>query len=103
MYETMYRAAIEEQADAVFTGIQTVNQEGIVKPMSQPKQKETIRDKAYIHRYLLNMIASEPSVKEDREVPMSAKVALYRHEMIANNHLRFESERILISEDLIWH
>lgn len=103
MYETMYRAAIEEQADVVFTGIQTVNQEGIVKPMSQPKQKETIRDKAYIHRYLLNMIASEPSVKEDREVPMSAKVALYRHEMIANNHLRFESERILISEDLIWH
>lgn len=103
MYETMYRAAIEEQADAVFTGIQTVNQEGIVRPMSQPKQKETIRDKTHIHRYLLNMIASEPSAKEDREIPMSAKVVLYKHKMIIDHNLYFESERTLISEDLIWH
>lgn len=103
MYETMYKVAIEEQVDVVFTGIQSVSQEGIVIPMSQPKHKEVIRDKKNIHRYLLEMIASEPSVKEDREVAMSAKVVLYKREMIANHHLHFESERILISEDLIWH
>lgn len=103
MYETMYKAAIEEQADAVFTGIQTVNQEGIVKPMSQSKQKEIIRDIRQIHQYLLNMIASEPSAQEDRKIPMSAKVVLYNRKIIINNKIRFESERILISEDLIWH
>lgn len=40
MYETMYKTAIEEQADIVFTGIQTVDQEGVITPMSQPAEKK---------------------------------------------------------------
>lgn len=49
------------------------------------------------------MIASEPSANKDREIPMSAKIALYKREIIVKHNLRFESERIFISEDLIWH
>ena len=60
MYETMHKVAVEEQADIVFTGIQTINQEKVITPMSQPKQKEIICDTKQIQQYLLNMIASPP-------------------------------------------
>lgn len=103
MYETMHKVAVEEQADIVFTGIQTINQEKVITPMSQPKQKEIICDTKQIQQYLLNMIASPPSASNDREIPMSAKIALYKREIITKNNLLFESERIFISEDLIWH
>lgn len=103
MYKAMYKAAIEEQSDIIFTGIQTVDQEGIITPMSQPAEKKSIHDIKQIKQYLLNMIASEPSAPKDREIPMSAKIALYKREMITKYNLRFESERIFISEDLIWH
>jgi len=103
MYETMYKTAIEEQADIVFTGIQTVDQEGVITPMSQPAEKKSIHDTKQIRQYLLNMIASEPSANKDREIPMSAKIALYKREIIVKHNLQFESERIFISEDLIWH
>ena len=46
--------------------------------MSQPAEKKSIHDTKQIRQYLLNMIASEPSANKDREIPMSAKIALYK-------------------------
>ena len=51
----------------------------------------------------MDIIASEPSSPLERRYPMSAKVVLYRKEVINNYNLRFVSERIFISEDLIWN
>jgi len=103
MYETMYEAALEYHADVVFTGIQTVDEHGVVKPMSKPVQKAVLSQRKQIEAYLLDMVASEPSAVNDRDIQMSAKVVLYSREMIEKYHLRFESERVFISEDLIWH
>lgn len=103
MYGTMYEAALEHHADVVFTGIQTIDENGVVRPMSKPVQKMVLSQRQQIEAYLLNMVASEPSATDDRDVQMSAKVVLYRREMIEKYHLRFESERLFISEDLIWH
>lgn len=103
MYETMYKAALEYHADVVFTGIQTVDENGVVRPMSQPVQKMVLSQRKQIEAYLLDMVASEPSATNDRDIQMSAKVVLYSQKMIEKHHLRFESERVFISEDLIWH
>ena len=103
MYETMYTAALEHHADVVFTGIQTVDENGIVRLMSQPVYKQVLSQKKQIEDYLLDMVASEPAVTDDRNIQMSAKVVLYKREMIEKYHLCFESERVFISEDLIWH
>jgi len=103
MYETLYRAAVENMADAVFSGIKTIDQDGNVHPMSGPRRFEVINDTRKIHDYLLGMIASSPSSSIEREVQMSAKIVLYRHEFLEMNKIRFESERVFISEDLIWH
>lgn len=103
MYESMYKTALKHHADVVFTGIQTVDENGVVRPMSQPPQKAVLTQRKQIEAYLLDMVASEPSATNDRDIQMSAKIVLYKREMIEKYHLRFESERVFISEDLIWH
>ena len=103
MYENMYYIAVKHEADAVYSGIKTVNQNGIVKPMNEYTNLEVTKKQFDIHQYIMDIIASEPSSPLERRYPMSAKVVLYRKEVINNYNLRFVSERIFISEDLIWN
>lgn len=103
MYADMYQIAVENQADAVYSGIKTVDQNGEVKPMNDYVGLEILKDKSAIHHYVMDMVASEPSYAQERSCPMSAKVVLYRKKVIDDNKLRFVSERILICEDLIWN
>ncbi len=102
MYKAMYKVAKKNDADAVFSGIQTVDQYGVVRLMAEPKRFEVIEGEK-VKDFLLDMIGKKPSAKEDRDVQMSAKITLYRLEMIRKYGLRFVSEREMISEDLIWH
>lgn len=103
MYETMYRTALEYQADAVYSGIKTVNQDGVVKSMNEYTDLGILKSTTDIHQYVMDMVASEPACPIERRYPMSAKVVLYRKKVIDDNNLCFASERILISEDLIWN
>ena len=100
MYETMYTTAIKYNADAVFTGIKTVNQIGKVSPMNTYPSLQIIKQKNKIQQFTMNMIASEASNPIEREVAMSAKIVLYRKSMIEKYNIRFISERVLISECL---
>lgn len=103
MYESMYNAAIKYKADAVFTGIKTVDQYGNIKPMNEYSSLKVIDKRELINEFSMNMIASKAEDPIERHVPMSAKIALYKKSIIDNNKLRFVSERELISEDLIWN
>lgn len=103
MYADMYQTAVENQADAVFSGIKTVNQNGVVKPMNEYADLEILKDVSAIHHCVMDMVASEPSCAQERRCPMSAKIVLYRKKVIDDNNLRFVSERVLICEDLIWN
>lgn len=103
MYERMYQASVEHQAEVIFTGINFVNSHGNVKLLSKEPKEQLLSDKNSIHSYLLDMIASKPSDTIDRKVQMSAKIVLYQRQLIEKYHLRFESERQFISEDLIWN
>lgn len=103
MYQSLYENAIKYKADVVLSGIKTVNDTGVVKPMSQPKEFKVIKEKKDIDAYVLDMIASEPSAKEERKVPMSAKINLYRRSLIREHDLHFVSERMFICEDLLWN
>ncbi|RSX50197.1 glycosyltransferase family 2 protein [Bifidobacterium callimiconis] len=60
------------------------------------------RGDTIIHSVLLNMIAGEPSDKE--EIPLSVSVwhALYSMRIITDYGIRFPSERQYISEDVIF-
>lgn len=103
MYETMYKTAIKYNADAVYTGIKTVNQHGIVHPMNDYSSLQIIKEKNEIHKFIMDMIASQPMSSKERDNAMSAKIVLYKKDLITKYKLRFVSERILICEDLIWN
>lgn len=103
MYEEMYFAAVKNNADAVYTGIKTVNEKGEVHLMNGYKNTTIYQGKDEIHSFAMDMIASKPSDTVERRVPMSAKVVLYRKSLIDKYHLRFVSERVIISEDLMWN
>lgn len=103
MYETMYNTAVQYNADAVFSGIKTVNQNGTVCPMNSYPCLQIIKERNDISNFAMDMIASKPSDSIERHIAMSAKIVLYRKEIIDKNNLRFVSERELISEDLIWN
>lgn len=103
MYQSMYEAAQKYQADAVYTGIKTIDQHEVVRPMNGYPSLQVMQEKEAIQHFAMDMIASAPACKEERTVPMSAKIVLYRRALIEQFNLRFVSERKLISEDLIWN
>lgn len=103
MYERMYNAAVMNNADAVFSGIKTVDENGNTHPMNCYPTLQTIKEKNKIHQFAMDMIASPPSDPIERHIAMSAKIVLYKKELIDNYNLRFVSERELISEDLVWN
>lgn len=103
MYESMYLVAKDANADVIYTGLKRVN--GEWKQLSKlPHPKDTrIYREGEIYNLLCDFICSDPSRRYDHEIQVSAKVALYKKEIIDRYSLRFVSERTFPSEDLIFN
>ena len=103
MYERLYETAVSTKADAVYSGIQTIDDAGVVRPMNQPDRFEIMTDRNRILEFAMDMICSKAEDPVESHIAMSAKIVLYSRSLIAKNNLRFESERKYITEDLIWN
>lgn len=104
MYERMYVCAKKYQSDAVYSGIKRVSNNGkYLDQLAHPKEFRVYTKEEDKHTLLKNMIASEPYESTERKIQVSAKVVLYSRELIQKRHLRFVSERLLPSEDLIFN
>lgn len=100
MYADMLRAAQENNADAVYTGLKRVDNHGnVLGYMYHPDTLQIYDTKDKLNQFMLDMIASEPSDRVIRHIQVSAKVVLYKKKIIEENHLNFVSERIIPSED----
>ena len=101
MYQTMYDTAEKHQAQMVFTGLRRVDTNGNVIGYLTHKEKFQIYEgKNEIDGLACDLVASEVSLAVDRTLQMSAKVVLYSKSTIDENHLRFVSEREVMSEDM---
>ena len=101
MYESMLQNAKDNQADLVFTGLRRVDSNG--KPFSFLAHRQTMevyQGRDQINMLACDMIASDPKVRLERTIQMSAKVVLYSRGIIEKNKIRFISEREVMSEDL---
>lgn len=104
MYETMYNAAEQQNADVVYTGLKRVDSTGkIIGVLAHPKDLLIYESNDIKKNLILDMIASSPEKKEDHPIQVSAKVVLYRRETIESNGIRFVSEREIPSEDLFFN
>ena len=103
MYERLYSTAITTKADAVYSGIQTIDDAGVVRPMNQPDRFEVMTERGRILEYAMDMICSQAVDPVESHIAMSAKIVLYKRSFIEEHSLRFVSERQYITEDLIWN
>ena len=103
MYQTLYVTAENKNAQMVFSGIQRVDDIGNVAPMYQSQELVVHEGRKKINSLMLDMIASEASQKKERIIPMSAKIVIYERDTLMRHHIRFESERKFISEDLLFN
>lgn len=103
MYETMYYEAITSQADVVFTGLKRVDHVGIVSEMMRHPQDRVVINAQQRDILICDLISTSPEKRFDHDIQVSAKVVLYRRAVIQKSRLRFKSERIYPSEDLIFN
>lgn len=99
MYQVLYDEALNNQADAVFCGFKWEIQKNYWKDSHEVSTKEIWTGKD-TNDFMLDMIACAPYVKQERRYQMSVWHAIYRRNIIENYKLRFESERVVASEDL---
>lgn len=103
MYRSLYEVATAEKAQMVFSGLKRVDgSKRILGYLPHRKTKE-IYSGGEIFNLLVDMVASSPCEGKDRTIQMSAKVVLYNRKFLNDNNIKFVSERIYPSEDLIFN
>ena len=102
MYENLYNTAKRYELDTVFSNFKIQNNNKI-HIIQQQKEFKIFRDTEIINDLLLNMIATDVSVKKERLINMSVWRAIYSKNIISQYNIKFESERLFISEDIIFH
>lgn len=104
MYETLYNTALNNKCDVVYSGLKSVSMEGdFLCFLPHKKSFELYTGKENIEELLKSMIASPPPMKEERTIQVSAKTVLYSRILIEKKQLRFVSERLIPSEDLMFN
>ena len=98
-YQLYYEAAINNEADVVFGGINTETQPGVWNQNYTPAHREVL-DKEQTWEYAKDMVACLPHVKQEKKNSMSVWHSIYKASIIRDNNIRFLSEREIASEDL---
>lgn len=102
LMQNLANAAKRTKADLIIGGHTVVDSNGNKHPHGNTYER-VFNTTGEMEALLLNTIGTPPEEPLDSQYGVSACGRLYRHEIIQNNELRFVSERILISEDLIFN
>lgn len=108
MFEVLYRAAEEEQADLVLSGARIIGGSYFEESQKTEEKycfrtKETFLGQEGREKLALGMAGSLPGEKEDTRYGFSVWKNLYRREIIEKEGIAFVSERTIISEDIIFN
>ena len=98
MYEKLYEEAISSDADVVFSNFFTESKRGKWIASQEVKERTKWKGKE-IEEFMLDMVASAPYVKQERKYQMSVWHSIYRKSILEDHHIRFYSEREVLSED----
>ena len=100
-YQVSLNNCLEQSLDAFYFQYSIFYSEPSYKPLSSFKKDYFIGDD--VRQLLLNMIGNTPEKRSDRDFQMSSCCCLYRRSILEKRHIRFHSERELISEDLVFN
>lgn len=102
MYESLYECAKDNSADAVFSGMNFVNNGNVVS-CSFEKETRICTGKNEVKHFLMDVIASDISESEDSKYGAYSTRGLYSNSIIKDNNIRFLSEREYVSEDSVFN
>ena len=100
-YQLYYEAAASNNADIVFSGINSEMQPGVWKQTNMPARMNVL-NKEQSWLYAKGMVANLPHVKSEKTSSCSVWHSIYRLSIIKENNIRFLSEREVVSEDLVF-
>lgn len=101
MCEKLYNSARKYNADIVYGGIYYDNNNKIIQKKCVEKDK-IWDEKKEVKSLLLDFIATKPEEKNDTIMEVSVWKALFKKDIFDKNNIRFVSERVFISEDVIF-
>lgn len=99
MYEKLYSAATKTCSDVVFCGYYSeISQSKWISYIDQRTCGLITGDE--VKKYLLDMVAGNPMERKERLHSMSVWHSIYKKGLIDKHSLKFESERVVLSEDI---
>lgn len=104
MMEKLYTNAKKYDADMVMAGFERVDSHGNVSESHKlSKLKDFYQKQQVYDNILLPMCGGKPEDSADIPVGMSVWRNIYRRSLIEEKHIRFKSERVYLSEDIVFH
>lgn len=102
MYENLYNEAVNTGADTVFCGNYQYSKNKAIEGKRNLKGRNTFEGSS-LKDFCLDFIASPIEVKTDWKYEMSVWHGIYSNKLIQKNHIRFRSEREILSEDIYFN
>ena len=103
MVEKLYVKMQITKSDTVFCGLNRVYPDGRSVEVPAVYNNQSFEGADIINNVLLEMVGSKPQDKEDANLFMSVWHALYSKDVIDKWGIRFQSERIIMCEDIMFH
>lgn len=103
MYETLYRTAKKNHCDTVYCNTQYYYSPNKIIPFKEVETETIFQSRKEIDSFLLDMLAPLPKYHSDVKYMVSVWKAIYSKNIIDYHNLRFVSERIIASEDMVFH
>lgn len=101
MYEKLHQETLKHKYDIVYCGVNSEKSSGNFK--EEHIYNETIADSKSIQLFLADIISSSPEEKIERKRPMAVWHAIYKKSLIDKYNIRFMSERLILSEDILFN
>lgn len=102
MYENLYNIAINNSADTVFCGHYQYSNNKAIEGKRNLREKKVFEGND-LNEFALDFVASPIGVKTDWKYEMSVWHGIYSNELIQKDHIRFRSEREILSEDIYFN
>ena len=99
-YQIAYERAVADDLDVCYFRHCRFFADG--KRVVRHYEEEKFMSRERVLEYMLELIGSTPDEKKQNPYHVSSCMAIFRRSMIEENHIRFVSERVIASEDVIF-
>jgi glycosyltransferase involved in cell wall biosynthesis len=101
MYEVLYKKVEQYKADTVFCCFYTYYNEHNIQDHKNVNKDVVFEGKGVID-FALDFVGSSPDERRDWKYEKSVWHSLYNNSILKNYHIRFRSEREILSEDIVF-